>query len=76
MSDQKHYLFLQHSESVVANMAATVFSGLIQTTPLHVSNEDELIARAVSVAIKIAEQVDKQVESDEEWVRSRKASIV
>jgi hypothetical protein len=76
MSDQKHYFFLKHSESVVANMAATVFSGLIQTMPLHASNEDELIARAVSVAIKIAEQVDKQVESDEEWVKDRKASIL
>lgn len=38
MSEQQHYMYLQHSESVVASMSATIFAALIQATPLTDSN--------------------------------------
>ena len=72
MSEKKHYLYLQHRESVVASMSATIFSSLIQSNPLNDDNEDELIEKSVALAIKIAELSDKLVESDEEWVKERK----
>lgn len=66
MSDQTHLMYIRHSRSVVANMSATIFAGIIQSTPLHASNEDDLIAKSVSIAIKLAEVVDTQLESDDQ----------
>lgn len=65
----EEFLHLQHSESVVANMSATIFSGLIQTLELNADNEEALIERAVSIAIKLAQRAEKRVKSDEEWVK-------
>jgi len=72
MSDGQHYMHLQHSESVVAKMSATIFAALIQSTPLTDSNEDALIEKSVILAIKLAEKTDKLVESDEEWIKGRR----
>jgi len=63
------YLHLQHSESIVAQMAATVFSGLVQRNELTQSNEDVLVERAVAIAIKLASRTEELVKSDEEWMR-------
>ena len=60
---------LQHSESVVAQMAATIFAGLVQKSELATVNEDVIIAKSVSIAIKLAQQVEKGVKSDEEWLK-------
>ena len=60
---------LQHSESVVAQMAATIFAGLVQKSELATVNEDIIIAKSVSIAIKLAQQVEKGVKSDEEWLK-------
>ena len=66
---KEHFLHLQHSESVVAGMAATVFAALIQKTELTADNEDDLVARAVAIAAKLASSTEKLVKSDHEWVR-------
>lgn len=66
---KEHFMHLQHSESVVAGMAATVFAGLIQKVALTADNEDELVALAVAIAVKLANSTEKQVKSDQEWVR-------
>ena len=60
---------LQHSESVVAQMAATIFAGLVQKGELDSTNEDTVIAKSVAIAIKMAQHVDKQIKSDEEWLK-------
>lgn len=70
----EEYMHLQHSESVVAEMAATVFAGLIQKFELYPANEDELVERAVEIAIKLAVRTEKRVKSDEEWVKKETGS--
>jgi len=60
---------LQHSESVVAQMAATIFAGLVQKGELASTNEDAVIAKSVTIAIKMAQHVDKHIKSDEEWLK-------
>jgi hypothetical protein len=60
---------LQHSESVVAQMAATIFAGLVQKSELASVNEDILIGKAVTIAIKMAQQTDKFIKSDGEWLK-------
>ena len=52
--EKEEYLSLQHSESVVAQMAATIFSSLIARDTSYASNEDELIEKSVALAIKLA----------------------
>lgn len=66
---KKHFLHLQHSESVVAGMAATVFAGLVQKVTLTADNEDQLVAQSVAIAIKLASSTEKLVKSDQEWVK-------
>lgn len=66
---KEEYLHLQHSESVIAQMAATVFSGLMHKQEFSVLSEDEQIEKAVQIAIKLAGQTEKLVKSDEEWVK-------
>ncbi len=51
---KEEFLHLQHSESVVAQMAATVFAGLIQKNGYSPAAEDELVDLSVSIAMKLA----------------------
>ena len=74
MSDREVFMSLQHSESVVAQMAATVYAGLITAQGYDPHNEDFLVERAVDIAIKIAERTEKLVKSDEEWKRKDSTS--
>ncbi|TWO71670.1 hypothetical protein FN976_08640 [Caenimonas sedimenti] len=67
-------MHLQHSESVVAQMAATIFSGLAQGQAAAALNDDELIERSLAIAIKMALRAEKLVNSDEEWVRKDRGS--
>lgn len=66
---KEHFMHLQHSESVVAAMAATVFAGLIQKVALTADNEDELVAQSVAIAVKLANRTEQLVKSDQEWVK-------
>jgi phosphate/sulfate permease len=66
---------LQHSESVVAQMAATVFVGLAQQQGLNATNQTALVEQAVEIAIQLAERTEKRVKSDEEWAARRDALI-
>jgi hypothetical protein len=50
-------------------MAATIFAGLVQKSELATVNEDVIIGKSVAIAIKMAQQVDKLVKSDEEWLK-------
>ena len=62
------FMSLQHSESVVANMAATIFSAYIKAKEITDENENAYIKKAVQVAIKMANYADKIIKSDEEWM--------
>lgn len=72
---KEEFMYLQHSESVVSKMAATVFSGLIQKQELSAENEDELVEKAVAIAIKLAIRTEKLVKSDQEWVKKQSSSL-
>jgi len=62
------YMNLQHSESVVSSMAATIYSAYIQAEKVSDENEDQYIKKAVHTAIKMANYADKIIKSDEEWI--------
>jgi hypothetical protein len=70
----EEFMHLQHSESVVAQMAATIFAGLIQKQDLNAGNEDALVEKSVAIAIKLAQRTDQLVKSDEEWVKKEAGS--
>jgi hypothetical protein len=70
----EQFLNLQHSESVIAQMSATIFASLVQSKGLTEANEDQLSARAVVIAIKLAKYTEKLVKSDEEWIQKDGAS--
>jgi hypothetical protein len=66
---KEEYMHLQHSESVVAQMSATIFAALVKNTELTPSNEDELVEKSLAIAIKLANRADELIKSDEEWVK-------
>lgn len=72
---KEEFMHLQHSESVVAQMAATVFAGLVQKQEITLANEDGLIERAVAIAIKLAVRTERFVKSDQEWVKRDAGSL-
>lgn len=65
----EHFLHLQHSETVVASMAATLLAAYIQKGDLNEQNEEALIEKSIALSIKLAAGTDKRVKSDEEWVK-------
>jgi hypothetical protein len=67
-------MHLQHSESVVAQMAATILVGLSRAPEFSSATEDQLIERSAALAIKLAARVDKLVKSDEEWLKKTPVS--
>jgi PBP1b-binding outer membrane lipoprotein LpoB len=72
---KEEYMHLQHSESIVAQMAATVFAGLAQKQEITLANEGELIERSVAIAIKLAVRTERLVKSDQEWVKKDAGSL-
>lgn len=70
----EEYLRLQQSESVVAQMAATIYSGLLHKPEIGRVTEDELVEHAVSVAIKLAKRVEARVRSGEAWTPKESGS--
>jgi hypothetical protein len=71
---KEEFMQLQHSESVVAQMAATVFAGLIQKNGYGPAAEDELVDLSVSIAVKLALRAEERVKSDQEWVKKETGS--
>lgn len=73
MADQQ-YLHLQPSKAIVARMAATIFAGFVQHGELREDNEDDLVARAVAIAIKLSNRTEAQVTTDEVFTQQDKGS--
>ncbi|MBK8792575.1 MAG: hypothetical protein IPN59_05360 [Holophaga sp.] len=63
---EETFLRLQHSESVVCEMASTLLAAYISSGQLTVENEDALIERTLTMAIKLARSADRAIESDNE----------
>jgi hypothetical protein len=63
---EETYLNLQHSESSVAHMASRILSAYIASGQLSETNEDELINRSLTLAIKLAHKADRFIDSDNE----------
>jgi hypothetical protein len=66
---KEEYVHLQYGESVIAQMSATIFSALTQKQEYSSSNEDDLVEKSVTIAIKLANCTEKLVKSDEEWLK-------
>jgi len=73
MSQEQH-LHLQHSESVVAQMSATIFAAFVRNQVVTPANEEALVDKAVSIAAKLASRAEKLVKSDQEWVQKEGGS--
>lgn len=67
---QQKFFSLQDSESVVAEMAARIFSAYVQTSAVNDENEDQYIKKAAHIAVKMADYTDRIIKSDEEWMKS------
>ena len=63
---EQSFLRLQHSESIVCNMASQLLSAYISSGQLTPENEDQLVDRSATLAIKLAVKIDRAVESDDE----------
>lgn len=71
---KEEYVYLQYSESVIAQMSATIFSAIVQKQEFSSAIEDELVEKSVAIAIKLANCTEKFVKSDEEWVKKNSDS--
>ncbi len=72
--ENPQYLHLLPSKSIVAQMAATIFAGFVQKGELREDNEDDLVERAVAIAIKLANRTEAQVTTDEVFTQQDKGS--
>lgn len=72
--ENPQYLHLLPSKAIVAQMAAAIFSGFVQKGELREDNEDELVERSVSIAIKLANCAEAQVTTDEVFTQQDQGS--
>lgn len=63
---EETFLRLQQSEGIVCRMAAQLLAAYISSGQLTPANEDQLIERSATLALKLAQRVDKTIESDSE----------
>jgi len=61
-----HYFNLQPSEMAIFRAAADIYAGYIASGSVTSENEADMMKKAISAAIKIAHNIEKLVQSDEE----------
>lgn len=66
MAQKQFYANLQPSEMAIFRAAADIFSGYVAAGQVSDGNEDEMIPKAVRIAVKMADVVDRAVQSDDE----------
>ena len=71
---KEQFLNLQHSESVVAQMSATLFAAFIRNQAVTEANEEALLDKAVILAAKLAQRSEHYIKSDQEWVPKESGS--
>lgn len=60
------YLKLHPSEMTVAQAASNIFAAYVASQQVNDGNEDEMISKSIRQAIKIAQEADESVKSDNE----------
>lgn len=60
------YLRLQASEGIVCAMASRILAAFIGSGQFSMEREEELLDRAARLALRLAQKVDRSVESDDE----------
>jgi len=63
---KKYYASLQHSESVIFQAAANIFASFLAAGKVTDDNENEIMKKAITISIKMADHVDSIVKSDGE----------
>ena len=66
MGPKKFYANLQPSEMAIFRAAADIFSGYIAAGQVGDINESEMIKKSIGISMKMADMVDKAVQSDGE----------
>lgn len=63
---KKHYLKLAPTEQSLLNASATIFSAFVAAGKCPEGQEKEVAAKSSSIAIMMAEQIDRNVVADDE----------
>jgi len=63
---EKNFFRLQRSEAVVAEMASRLLAAYIGASQVNQSNEEEMIEKSLSLAVRLAQKADKLIASDDE----------
>lgn len=61
-----YYFHLQPSEAAIFQGAANIYAGYVATGQVTPENEKEMVEKAISVSISIAQRVDELIKSDNE----------
>lgn len=63
---EETFLRLQHSEGIVCDMASRILAAYVSSGQVTPENEDQLIERSATLAIRLATKIDRALESDDE----------
>ena len=66
MKKKSFYANLQPSEMAIFSAAANIFSSYIAAGKVSLENEAAMIKKSIEVSLKIANTVEKVVQSDDE----------
>ncbi len=63
---EKNFIRLQRSEAVVAEMASRLLAAYIGASQVNQSNEEEMVDKSLSLALRLAQKTDRLIVSDDE----------
>ncbi|MDH3394479.1 MAG: hypothetical protein OEL66_10770 [Desulfobulbaceae bacterium] len=66
MENKKFYANLQPSEMAIFNAAASIFSSYVVSGKAGFDNENAMIKKSIEISMKMANIVEKAVQSDDE----------
>ena len=66
MVQKKFYANLQPSEMAIFSAAANIFASYLSCGKVNDENQKEMIKKSIKISLKIANTVDKVVQSDDE----------
>lgn len=64
--NKRRYMRLMPSESVIIRAAADIYSGYLASGRVQEGQEADYLKRSIIDAIRIADTVDEQIQSDDE----------
>ena len=66
MAPKKFYANLQPSEMAIFRAAADIFAGYVAGGKVDDDNEQAMIKKSIEISMRMADTVDKVVQSDDE----------